>query len=158
MQLKNKIITIRVVGLGLDRTIELLEGNCVKDLRIYCRKREGDSFHRDGKRLSLNTILKNGDVIIYAQTIRGSATMSRAGKKWRIHKTDKDNFPSNFHAHNYDDREVLDLYTGIIYSTTTKKQLCGLAEKEYKSLLKDLSGSKEEEFNIKAKSVLSKQN
>jgi len=42
-------------------------------------------------------------------------------KRWRIHKNDKDFWPSDFHAHCLDDmRLVLNLYTGEVYNKNTK--------------------------------------
>ncbi len=43
------------------------------------------------------------------------ARVKVAGKIWTIHKNDKDTFPSQPHAHNYENGEKLDLHTGDIY-------------------------------------------
>lgn len=154
----NKKISIRVVGIGFDRIIVLSKNSKVLALREFIRKREGDLFRRNGEELHLDAILKDKDIIIYARTIRGAATFSIHGKRWRIHKTDKDNFPSDFHIHNCNEREKLDLKTGIIFSTTTKQPIRRLPNKELIILLNKLSKSKEEEFNKKAKLVLLKNN
>jgi hypothetical protein len=48
-------------------------------------------------------------------------TAKVGGEKWQKHKTDKDPWPSDQHAHNYATAEVVDLYTGEVYSTVTGK-------------------------------------
>jgi hypothetical protein len=39
------------------------------------------------------------------------------GEKWEIHKYDKDSFPSNPHAHNYDANVKLHLGTGELFNS-----------------------------------------
>lgn len=41
--------------------------------------------------------------------------VKRDGKIWTIHKNDADPFPSNPHAHNYDENLKLDLSDGTLY-------------------------------------------
>jgi hypothetical protein len=42
------------------------------------------------------------------------------GQKWIIHKNDKDPFPSNPHAHHYEQNLKLDLGDGTLYNKRTK--------------------------------------
>ncbi len=53
-------------------------------------------------------------------------TAKVGGRQWRKHKSDKDPRPSDQHAHDYDAREVVDLYTGEVYSTVTGQLVCTL--------------------------------
>ena len=55
------------------------------------------------------------------------------GERWEIHKYDKDTFPSNPHAHNYDANVKLHLGTGELFNK--KKQLVGkLRPKELQAI------------------------
>ena len=59
--------------------------------------------------------------------------------KWRIHKNDPDkHFPSDFHADRVDAPEKLDLYTGDIYSRTTKEKTGRLKDKKMREVFTDL--------------------
>jgi hypothetical protein len=53
------------------------------------------------------------------------------GEVWEVHKHDKDEFPSNPHAHNYEYGLKLHLGTGVLYK---KKNMVGSIRK--KDLLK----------------------
>ena len=113
------------------------------------------SFYRQGKIINLNSVLRDGDIIVYAFPIRGEATVRRNGKIWVIHKNDNDIKPSDFHMHNYQDRETLDLYTGFIYRAHSNQKMFKLSEKEHKALLSGLLDGKEENFRTKAQIILS---
>lgn len=49
------------------------------------------------------------------------------GEVWVVHKNDKDSFPSNPHAHNYDTNTKLHLGTGKLYRG---KQVCGQVKRK----------------------------
>lgn len=57
------------------------------------------------------------------------------GEIWVIHKNDKDTFPSNPHAHNYESNVKLHLGNGELYRT---KELCGQVRKKELIALRDL--------------------
>lgn len=50
-------------------------------------------------------------------------TIKQNGYKWRFHKNDPDQWPSELHAHDYDQRLTLDALNGLIYDTATR-QVC----------------------------------
>lgn len=151
-----KKISIRFTRPGSKiQTIELSKNSLVSDLKNKLSiTRKGGCFYRKGSKLNLNTVLKDKDIIIYAFSIRGEATVRRNGKVWKIHKNDPDLLPSDFHAHNYDDNETLDLYTGFLYKTNTRDKIAKFPEIDYKALLELLSKSKEALFKEKANKIL----
>lgn len=70
--------------------------------------------------------------------------------RWRVHQKDDDDWPSNFHAHNVEDpREKLDLYTGIIYNTSTKEPIRKLSEKSMRFMYNELAHCKNEQLAAK---------
>ena len=153
--MKNKIyIKFARIG-GRTQTIELCENSKVSDIqKSVSIKKGGGSFYGKGKKLDPSTVLKDGDIIVYAFSIRGEATVRRHGIKWEIHKGDRDLFPSDFHAHNYENNEVVDLYSGIIYRKGTKEPMAKLSKKDHTAILKELLKSKEQTFINKVERVL----
>lgn len=151
-----KKINIKFVSIGARvQTVELPENSLVSDLkdRLSITRRDG-SFYRKGSGLNPRTALKDRDIIIYAFSIRGEATVRRNGKVWQVNKNDLDPFPSDFHAHNYADNETLDLYTGFLYKSHTKNKIAMLLEKDYEGVLINLSKRKEMVFRDKANKIL----
>jgi len=66
---------------------------------------------------------------------------------WRVHKADADTiFPSDLHADRVDEPEKLDLYTGRVYSKTTRQHLYSLSKKSMRFIHQTLSSSKEPEI------------
>lgn len=57
------------------------------------------------------------------------------GEKWEIHKYDKDTFPSNPHAHNYDANVKLDLGTGELFNK--KKEVVGKLKPKQLQAIRD---------------------
>lgn len=57
------------------------------------------------------------------------------GEKWEIHKYDKDTFPSNPHAHNFDANVKLHLGTGELFNK--KKELVGKLKLKQLQALRD---------------------
>lgn len=151
-----KKINIKFARIGARvQIIELLENSLVSDLKNRLSiTRENGSFYRRGSKLNLDTALKDKDIIIYAFSIKGEATVRRDGKVWQIHKNDPDPFPSDFHAHNYVDNETLDLYTGFLYKSNTRDKIAMLSKKDYKAVLINLSKRKEMVFREKANKIL----
>ena len=95
----------------------------------------------NGHRVSSNHMLENGDCIVLAPlTARGEACFKVAGRKWAVHKYDPDDiFPSDFHAHDYEHRETLDLYTRNVFDSVTRKSKGRLAKKHFETLLHQLN-------------------
>jgi hypothetical protein len=79
-----------------------------------------DEITPDGQRLLLEKTVKSNGI-------------------WRIHKSDPDNvFPSDPHADRVDGAEKLDLYTGDVYSSITKKHLRTMPKKAMKLIYNTL--------------------
>jgi len=78
-------------------------------------------------------------------------TSHTAGGHWRVHKSDADDvWPSDFHAHNLEDpREKMDMYTGDVYNSTTKKYLFTLKAKTMRYIYADMKASKDAEIRNK---------
>ncbi len=149
-----KQINIKFVRIGAKIQAIQLPDNKLSELQKIVSTKKGGSFYRNGKRLNKNSLLKDGDIVIYVFPIRGAVTVRRHGKIWMIHKYDAHGFPSDFHAHNYVDNEVLDLYTGFLYKSHTKVKMAKLYKKDYKAVLIDLSERKDKKFSEKAKRIL----
>lgn len=67
--------------------------------------------------------------------IKGRVKMS--GEIWEVHKTDKDPFPSNPHAHNLESKYKVDLSNGDLYRKTVK--IGNMRRKDF-LLLRELIG------------------
>lgn len=69
---------------------------------------------------------------------------------WKIHKNDPDiYFPSDPHADRADEPEKLNLYTGEVYSKSTKNYLYTLPKKAMKYIYNEIMNSKEEDIKKK---------
>jgi hypothetical protein len=77
--------------------------------------------------------------------------LKRDGYKWTFHKNDADEWPSDFHAHDYDRRLKLDAKTGNIYDAVTKSHCGTLNPKTHKALQAELLASKD--FSERAKAT-----
>lgn len=149
-----KQINIKFVRIGAKIQAIQLPDNRLSELQKIVSTKKGGSFYRNGKELDNNSLLNDGDIIIYIFPIRGAVIVRKHGKIWWVHKYDPDRLPSDFHAHNYVDREVLDLYTGVLYKPGTKVRVAKLRENDYKAILIDLSERKDKKFSEKAKWIL----
>lgn len=56
------------------------------------------------------------------------------GNIWTFHRKDLDYWPSRPHGHNYPKREKLDIYTGVKYKVSNKKQTGKLKKASLKSI------------------------
>ena len=54
---------------------------------------------------------------------------------WYLHPNDPDPWPSNFHAHNYERKEILDCNNGFIYDSTTRKLIRKMRPKQLVAFL-----------------------
>lgn len=68
-------------------------------------------------------------------TVVISAKASACILGWYLHQNDLDPWPSNFHAHNYDRKEVLDCHSGVIYDSTTRKRVGKMRPKKLAAFL-----------------------
>lgn len=107
-----KTISVRVVSLGSDTTINILEGDRVIDVLKRLNSKV-ENICVNGKRVSKDYILENDDLIIFADTIKGAVSEKYKGVKWMIHKKDIDD--KIFHAHDYENGTKLNLKTGEIF-------------------------------------------
>ncbi|MCK9186257.1 hypothetical protein M0P48_02350 [Candidatus Gracilibacteria bacterium] len=148
-------ISITTVGLGCYNHIAKLPTNSTaSDLQKYLELNDFCSLYRNGKKLLLTSRLKNNDIICMTTPIRGAVDIKCRGKRWRIPKSDIDDKKvSNFHAHNYDNNEILDLYTGYIYKNNQQHKI---TKKEWLQILYEISQSKEQNLSSKAKDILKK--
>lgn len=93
----------------------------------------------------IDAIQDDGSVLL------NERTSHTAGGHWRVHKADADDvWPSDFHAHNVnDDREKLDVYTGVVYNKTTKEELYKIKPKVMRYIYRDMKSSKEKAISDK---------
>jgi hypothetical protein len=70
--------------------------------------------------------------------------------RWRMHMNDKDRWPSYPHAHDLDEPQKLNLFTGIIYSIITKNRVGKLSRKELKEVHRQLQWFPPEETKTPA--------
>lgn len=135
------IIKLLRMGVGLE-DIKISQNTTVSGLKIIIGTTGNigcfQEIKGEIKKLRSNHILCNNDVLVLVNSKKGEALIRCAGRKWAIHLNDKDNWPSNFHAHDYEKREKLDLLTGEIFSTQNKKYKRNLSEKSHRLLLAEL--------------------
>lgn len=93
-------------------------------------------------------ITPDGKRLLLEKTIRHKGV-------WRIHKSDSDDiFPSDPHADRQDKPEKLDLYTGNVYSKSTKKFIYQLPAKAMKYIYNQIMNCNED--TIKQKLITKK--
>ena len=68
-------------------------------------------------------------------TLFTSAKASACILGWYLHQNDPDPWPSTFHAHNYDRKEVLDCKSGVIYDSTTRQPVRKMRPKKLAAFL-----------------------
>ena len=154
---KKITIKIRSVGNPIIK-IKVYEGITIREVVKENFHFENDSLlvSINGKKKSLGTVLNNNDFLSLILPFHGEATVRRNGKSWRINKNDRDEiFPSDFHAHNLETGEKLDLYTGYLYNPVTKKLLWALHKKDWIAILSELKTIKDKSISLKANTVLS---
>jgi hypothetical protein len=153
-----KTIAVRVGRFAAPvKNVRVNEGATIKELmeQISASEELYTFVAINGKRSTLDTVLKNDDLLYLGFPIRGEATVRRNGKSWRIHANDPDGIvPSDFHAHNIETGEILDLYTSIIYDGRTGSPLAGLHKKDWLALLRAFKSSKETTISSKCEIVL----
>ena len=156
--MKNQTITISVLIFGGSvKKMQARDGITVREVMAELSAPETiyTCILINGKRQTLDTILKDADLLVLVFPIRGEATVRRNGNAWRIHANDQDDiFPSDFHAHNIETGEILDLRTGLLYNPRTRQPLAALHRKDFFAILSKLKESKEQSISSKSKSVI----
>lgn len=153
----NDKITIKLLRMGVRiKNIKILQDSTVKDLKAIIGATGNTSCFQEikGKMQKLNSdyILRDNDVLALVSAKTGEALIKCGGRKWAIHLNDKDNWPSNFHAHDYEKKEKLDLFTGRVYNIQNKKNIKNMTAKKHKAILVELA--KYKCFKEKAEDVL----
>lgn len=144
------LIKVEIVKLGSAIiTISLSAGSKSSELREKLKLSEKVSLFRNSKKLSLTSQIKDGDRIFLAMSAKSAIDVKCGGVKWRIHKNDADHQPSDFHAHDYENNQVANLYTGKIYRKN--KEIGKLKKSDWNQILHQLSVCKE--ANLKGKAV-----
>jgi len=106
------MITIKIRAPGSPVTkIRVKEGVIVREVINELFSIENQFLYTsiNGKQKSLDTVLINNDLLTVFPSTLNRVDVKCKGNIWRIHLYDKDNFPSDFHAHNIDTGEKLDL-------------------------------------------------
>lgn len=113
-------MVIQIARLGTSVKRVDLDTGCVDDaLTTSGQSVEGFQIRVNGKIVTGSHSLHDGDVItlVLADGIRGEATISVAGKTWRVHRHDPDCiWPSDFHAHSLSDTETLNIHNGDVWN------------------------------------------
>lgn len=114
-------VTLRNIDTVTTSAVELPAGATASDLL----ERAGvdaslASLNRSGKALRLSEVLNDGDVVnISTADIRGEAVTKWSDHRYLLHPNDPDKlFPSDWHCHDYENGEKIDLYNGRRYKKT----------------------------------------
>jgi hypothetical protein len=145
MRIRSNRIT--VISFGFMRRIRCKQGATVGEvlLKLFKSELKGYFISVNGIKATRNTLIKDKDIIVAIISVRGAATLKRSGKVWRYYKNDADvNFPSNFHAHNVENGELLDLFTGYVYDPKTRKPLGVIPRKDMLAIYSKLKRSKDD--------------
>lgn len=138
------MISVKVLSIGSPLTsLVLQDSSRVRDalylLQIPDNRYSEVSLSVNGNAATLDSQLKEGDILIYVFPIRGEACAKVAGDIWLVHQYDPDDiFPSNFHAHNHVRPETLDLHTGNVFNAVTRQFSRKLGRKHLQQVRKQL--------------------
>ncbi len=156
MEKKKITICIRQPGFPI-KEITIKKGINIKEVLGNILHLSMDSLFIsvNGKSKSFDYILKNNDMLSIGMSTKNRVTVKCNGNNWRIHVSDKDNFPSDFHAHNIEKGDKLDLYNGYLYNSVTKKFRCAIHAKDLIMILSKLQSCNIKELSLKANVVLS---
>ena len=145
-------IGLTVLSAGGAQKIECAPGITVRETleMISCPIREDYLITINGLKSDLNSPLKDNDILIVIPSLKAAGTLRRNGKVWRYYKYDKDtNFPSDFHLHNIQNGEILDMYTGYVFDPRTHQPLGALSKKAMRKLYTDLRKLKDVEISAR---------
>ena len=76
-----------------------------------------------------------GTKISVLVSAKAGAFIKVAGDCWYLYQNDPDPWPSAFHAHHAESKEVLDCNSGVIYDATTRKPVRKYRGKKLKAFL-----------------------
>src|SRR6185295_19175973 len=76
-----------------------------------------------------------GTKITIFTSAQAGAFIKVAGDCWYLHQNDPDPWPSDFHAHHAERKEVLDCYSGKIYDSRTRKLIRKYGHKQLAGFL-----------------------
>ena len=97
-------------------------------------------MHIDVELPEPDEVLEDGTLQLLERTVKRDGV-------WRVHLNDPDtNFPSDFHAHNQDARETLDVYTGNVFDPSNRRPTRTLSKKVMRYLYRQLATSGEQNF------------
>jgi hypothetical protein len=150
--MKKSLISIRILTLGFSKIFKIENNSKISDaLKISGLSISKDySYYVNGLIVTIDKILKDGDILIVTFPVKASAIIKRSGKIWEYHKNDSDKFfPSDFHLHSIESPEVLDMYTGYIYNSKTRKPIGALSSKDMKSIYAKLKENKDPDISIR---------
>lgn len=140
--IRNSII-IKTSRLGCENTeLSIEEGYSIKEFRDIEKLLDSVKIFKEADNdvleLANDYILMDGDQLFLVNKVSAAATIKCLGRVWSIHYNDADPFPSNFHAHDEENGDKLDLYTGNKYNKLG--QLIGKVRiKNLKGFLEELS-------------------
>lgn len=138
--------SITVISFAFMRKIQCKHGATIREvlLRVFKSDLKGYFISINGIKSNRNAILKDKDIVVALFSVRGAATLRRNGKVWRFHKTDADvHFPSDFHVHNIENGERLDMFTGYVYDPRTRQPIGVLPRKDMRAIYAKLKSSKD---------------
>ncbi len=151
------LIKVEIISFGSDmHTVSLFVGTTALELKEKLKLSEKVSLFRNGQKLSPTSQIKDGDRMILVMPVKGAVEVKCGGTKWRIHKNDADPKPSDFHAHDYENNRVANLYTGEIYRKN--RETGKLEQKDWHQILHRLIACKELNLKEKAEKVLNATN
>lgn len=140
--IRNSII-IKTSRLGCENIeLSIEEGYSIKEFRDIEKLLDSVKIFKEADNdvleLANDYILMDGDQLFLVNKVSAAATIKCLGRVWSIHYNDADPFPSNFHAHDEENGDKLDLYTGNKYNKS--RQLIGKVRiKNLKGFLEELS-------------------
>lgn len=142
----HSMIEISVITIGFAHKFRFRQGIKVQEVlkKVFDYEFNGYYITVNGVKANRDTILKDKDILIAVTSVKGEATLKSNGKIWRYHKNDPDDiFPSDFHAHNYEDGFLLDIYTGQVFDHNTKMYIGTLKKKNMYVLYMKLKESRD---------------
>lgn len=119
----DKTIFIKLISFGSkEKIIEIPDKSTIADLRVIIKATGSTYLYRETQKGEIeevkpNQALFDKDILILAIRMKGEADIKCLGRVWRVHKNDPDKLrPSDFHLHDLENGDKLDLYTGELYS------------------------------------------
>lgn len=139
---KNSII-IKTSRLGCgEAELSIEEGCSIKEFRKIEKLLDSVKIFKekdnDVLEVANDYILMDRDHLFLVNKVSAAANIKCLGRIWKINNNDPDPFPSNFHAHDIENGDKLDLYTGNRYNKFGKS-IGKIKTKSLKVFLEELS-------------------